>query len=523
MNDQAQSTRWVLTVALIVQFLVALDMSVVNVALPDMRDDLGFTPDGLQWVVGAYALTFGGLLMLGGRLTDIVGRRRILVAGLVLFGGASLIGGLVQSPGALIAARAAQGIGAAALAPGAFTLITVTYPAGPARSKALGMWGMAGAAGGAVGVLAGGLLTDAAGWRAVMLVNVPIVVFALFGVARAALPGAPDRASAPRLDVAGALLVTGGMSLLVLGVTRTEQHGWGAPTTVLTLGTSIALLIAFALVERRVREPLLRLGLLAARPVLGANLFSLLLSSTQFASFYFCSLYMQQVLGYEASKTGAAFLPFCVGVVAGSLIGTKAVAIVGIRLLLVAGGLLGAAGIVLFAVTAIPDGSFAYSILGPSLLGSVGIGLCFIPLGTAATKDVVPSEAGMASGLLNSSRQIGGSLGLAILVTVAASISAGSSTPAALAEGYRAAYWVCAGLMVLACVAAMTLLPAHDRPTATTDQPARTEDPAAPTAAEVPTAADRVAVVHRDPVPEAGDPMAPVAGRHDAQKNSEEF
>ncbi|MCM2394152.1 MFS transporter [Streptomyces albipurpureus] len=482
MNDQARLTRWVLTVALIVQFLVALDMSVVNVALPDMRDDLGFTPDGLQWVVGAYALTFGGLLMLGGRLTDIAGRRRILIAGLVIFGAASLIGGLVQSPGQLIAARAAQGIGAAALAPGAFTLITVTYPPGPERSKALGLWGMAGAAGGAFGVLAGGLLTDAAGWRAVMLVNVPIVVFALFGVVRAALPAAPERGSAPRLDIAGALLVTGGMSLLVLGVTRTEDAGWGAPSTLLTLSASAALLIAFALVERRVRQPLLRLGLLANRPVLGANLFSLLLSSAQFASFYFCSLYMQQVLEYGASTTGVAFLPFCAGVVAGSLIGTRAVAVVGIRLLLVAGGLLGAAGVAGFALTAVPDGSFAYSILWPSLLGSVGIGLCFIPLGTAATKDVISTEAGMASGLLNSSRQIGGSLGLAILVTVAASVGGTGGGAAALANGYSTAYWVCAGLLVVACLVAVVLLPGRDQPLASAGGSARIPSVSGPAA-----------------------------------------
>ncbi|MER7044418.1 MFS transporter [Streptomyces jumonjinensis] len=467
MKDQGGNARWVLAAALTVQFLVALDVSVVNVALPDMRDDLGFTPDGLQWVVGAYALTFGGLLMLGGRLGDIVGGRRLLAAGLALFGLASLAGGLVQSPGALIAARAAQGVGAAALAPVAFTLITVTYAAGPARSRALGMWGMAGAAGGALGVLAGGVLTDGAGWRAVMLVNVPIVLFALVATARAALPAARDRGPAPRLDAAGALLVTAGMSLLVLGVVRTESESWGSPATVLTLGGAAALLAAFVAVESRTRQPLLRPGLLGIRPVLGANVFSLLLSSAQFAAFYFCSLYMQQVLGYGASATGVAFLPFCAGVVAGSLIAARAVAAVGIRVLLTAGGLLGAVGLAGFAFTATPDGSFAYSILWPSLLCSVGIGMSFVPLGTAATADVVPGEAGMASGLLNSSRQIGGSLGLAVLVTVAGSVTASAAGPgtAALAQGYQAAYWVCAGLLTLGSLLAFALLPGAARTT----------------------------------------------------------
>ncbi|MFI1013659.1 MFS transporter [Streptomyces sp. NPDC020965] len=459
MNDQARNGRWVLTVVLTVQFLVALDMSVVNVALPDMRDDLGFTADGLQWVVGAYALTFGGLLMLGGRLADLVGSRRVLGAGLALFGLASLIGGLVQTPGALIAARAAQGVGAAALAPVAFTLITLTYPAGPARSKAFGLWGMAGAAGGAFGVLAGGLLTDAAGWRAVMLVNVPIVVFALIATARTGLTATRDRSAAPRLDIAGALLVTAGTSLLVLGVVRTETQSWGSTTTVLTLGAAVLLLAAFAVVEGRVRQPLLRIGLLGIRPVLGANIFSLLLSSAQFAAFYFCSLYMQQVLGYEASVTGAAFLPFCVGVVAGSIIATKVVATLGIRNLLALGGTLGAAGLVWFAIAATPDGSFAYSILGPSLLGSLGIGLSFIPLGTAATTGVTPAETGMASGLLNSCRQIGGSLGLAVLVTVAATATGDGRDAAALADGYSAAYWVCSGLLAVGVLVALLLLP----------------------------------------------------------------
>lgn len=246
----------------------------------------------------------------------------------MLFGVASLAGGLAWSPGGLIAARAVQGIGAAALAPVAFALIAIAFPAGPARSRALGLWGMAGAAGGAVGVLAGGVLTDAASWRAVMLVNVPIVVFALVGAVRSGLESRPSRAGA-RLDVAGALLATAGTALLVLGLVRTSTHPWGSAQTLSTLGAAVLLLVAFAAVELRAGTPLLRLGLLKGRPVLTANLFCLLMSSGQFAAFYFAALYMQQVLGYGPTAAGAAFLPFSAGVVAGSVVATRTVAALG--------------------------------------------------------------------------------------------------------------------------------------------------------------------------------------------------
>ncbi|MFF6907867.1 MFS transporter [Streptomyces sp. NPDC012389] len=459
----ARHGRWLLVVALTVQFLVSLDMSVVNVALPDIRGDLGFGRDGLLWVVNAYALAFGGLLMLGGRLADLAGPRRVLTAGLVLFGLASLAGGLAWSPGSLVAARAVQGVGAAALAPVAFALITLAFPAGPARSRALGLWGMAGAAGGAVGVLAGGVLTDAAGWRAVMLVNVPIVAFALAAAAARTGPVGRQRRTGARLDLAGALLATAGTTLLVLGLVRASDDGWGSAVTLSTLGAAVLLLAAFVAVELRTPSPLLRPGLLRGRPVLTANLFCLLLASAQFGAFYFVSLYMQLVLGYGPTAAGFAFLPFCVGVVAGSILATRAVAVLGIRRLMTVGGVLAALGMGWFAATATVDGSFPASILGPSLLCSLGIGLCFVPLGTAATTDVVPGETGMASGLLNSSRQVGGSLGLAVLVTVAAQVTGGGTGVRDLSAGYAAAFWVAAGLLAAAALAAYVLLPGESR------------------------------------------------------------
>ncbi|NEB70771.1 MFS transporter, partial [Streptomyces fulvissimus] len=308
------------------------------------------------------------------------------------------------------------------------------------------------------GVLAGGVLTDAAGWRSVMLVNVPIVAFALAAAARTGPVGGRRRAGA-RLDIAGALLVTCGTTLLVLGLVRASDDGWGSATTAATLGAAVILLAAFVAVELRTASPLLRPGLLRQRPVLTANLFCLLLASAQFGAFYFVSLYMQLVLGYGPTAAGFAFLPFCVGVVAGSILATRAVAVLGIRRLMAVGGTLAALGMAWFAATATVEGSFLTSILGPSLLCSLGIGLCFVPLGTAATTDVVPGETGMASGLLNSSRQVGGSLGLAVLVTVAAQVTGGATGVDGLSSGYAAAFWVAAGLLAAAALAAYVLLP----------------------------------------------------------------
>ncbi|MEV6756065.1 MFS transporter [Streptomyces sp. NPDC051214] len=465
---KSSGARWLLPVLLTVQFLVSLDMSVVNIALPDIGDDLGFGADSLLWVVNAYALAFGGLLMLGGRLADVVGRRRTLIAGFVVFGVASLVGGLAQTPGQLLAARAVQGAGAAALAPVALALITVNYAAGPARSRALGLWGAAGALGGAVGVMAGGLLTDWAGWRSVMLINVPVVLAVLL-LSRHGVPADRRTGTSPRLDVTGALLVTAGMAALVLGLVRTETYAWGSGTTLGTLGAAAVLLGAFAVVESRSREPLLRLGLLGNRPVLSADAFALLMSSGQFAAFYFTSLYLQEVMAYGSTAAGAAFLPFCGGIVAGSVISARTVGRFGERALLVTGGLLGAVGFGWFAVTVGPDGTFLGSVLGPSLVASVGIGMCFVPLGAAATSGVASEETGMASGLLNSSRQLGGSLGLAVLVTVASGVTGERRGPGGLADGYATAFGVAAALLVAAAVATAVLhrAPARPRPAKT--------------------------------------------------------
>ncbi|GAA2589376.1 MFS transporter [Actinomadura fulvescens] len=429
--------------------MVALDMAVVNVALPAIRTSLGFDPVDLSWVVHMYALTFGGFLLLGGRAGDLYGRRRLFLAGLVAFGLSSLLGGLAQAPWQLIAARALQGVAAAAVAPAALAMLTTTFTEGPARVRALGVWSAVNAAGGALGVLAGGLLTEYAGWRWVMLINVPIVLGALaLGVA--GLPADAPR-SQERLDVLGAAFATAGTGLLVLGVVRTDQHGWGSATTLGTLAVAALLLAAFVLVERRTKAPLVRLGLFRSRWVSGANVFVFLAAAGQFAAFYFVSLYMQQVLGMSAAATGAAFLPFSLGVIVGTIAATRLGATRSPRASLIPGALLAAVGMAWFSRIS-PDGGFLTDVLGPSAVTSVGLGLCLAPVAAAATTGVAPGEAGTASGVLNSARQLGGAIGLASLATVAAHGTG-------LNDGYANALVVAAGLYVVAAIVAATVLP----------------------------------------------------------------
>ena len=439
------------------QFVVSLDISVVNVALPAIRADLGFSPAGLQWVVDIYALLLGGFLLLGGRLADLFGRRRLFHLGLALFALASLGGGLAQTPGQLVTARAVQGLAAAALTPAALAVLTTAFPEGPARARALGVWGAVAGTGGAVGVIAGGLLTEYAGWRWVMLVNLPIVAAGLVLVAVAVPADVPGTRRA-RLDLIGAVLATAGLGLLVLGVVRTHEIPWTSPATLGTVAAAVVLLAAFVVVERRTAEPLIRLGLLARRQVAAANAFVFLLFGGQFAAFYFVSLYLQNVLGLKPAATGVAFLPFCVGLIAGTVVATKAVARRTLRTILVAGGLLAAAGFGWFGFIS-PSGSFLVDVLGPSLVTSFGLGLCLAPLAGAATAGAPPHEAGMASGLVNSARQIGGCIGLATLTTVAAHRTGIGTDPAAITDGYALGLTISGALLAVAVIVALTVLP----------------------------------------------------------------
>lgn len=463
----------------VVQFMVSLDLSVVNVGLPEIAAGLGFGAMGVTWVIHAYALTFGGLLLLGGKAADRYGRKRVLLYGLALFGLASLLGGFAQEPGQLVAARAAQGVGAAALAPAALALLTATFPGGRARIKAFGVWSATNAAGGALGVLIGGLLTEYADWRWVMFVNVPMAAGALALAWRGVAAGSPT-APGGRPDVLGAVLVTAGMTLLVFGVVRTDRHAWGSAVTLTTLAVAAALLAAFLYVEHTTtRDPLIRLGLFANRSVVGANLCTLLVGATMASGFYFESLYLQQVLGTGPALTGVMFLPLALAVVAGSVLAIKLGYRLAPRTPLVIGGLLAATGLAWFGLIG-PDGTFTRDVLGPSILIGIGLGLCLGPLVSIATAGVAPHEAGAASGLLNSSRQIGASLGLAALGSAAHHRTGGTVTPGTLSDGYAFGLTLGGVLLVATVLVALTVLPR-------TGPPARAErtddrDPAAPAA-----------------------------------------
>ncbi|WP_238334887.1 MFS transporter [Kribbella amoyensis] len=441
----------------VVQFMVSLDLSVVNVGLPQIAAGLGFGAANLPWVIHAYALAFGGLLLLGGKAADRYGRKRVLLLGLGLFGLASLLGGFAQAPGHLVAARAVQGVGAAALAPAALALLTATFPTGRPRVRAFGVWSAMNAAGGALGVLIGGLLTEYAGWRWVMFVNVPMAAVAVVLAQRGINTDArPVRTGRP--DVVGAVLATSGVTLLVFGIVRTDRYGWTSPVTVTTVVVAVALLAGFVRLERiTTREPLIRLGLFAHRSVAGANAYNLLVGAAMASAFYFVSLYLQRVLGTGPALTGLQFLPFALGVVVGSVLAIKLGYRVAPWILLVTGGLMTATGFAWFGLISV-DGAFLTDVLGPSIFASIGFGLCLGPVVSLATVGVPPHEAGTASGLLSSSRQIGASLGLAALGTAANHRTGQSDAPAALNDGYALGLTLSAVLLVGAVLIALTVL-----------------------------------------------------------------
>ncbi|MFI6867360.1 MFS transporter [Nocardia sp. NPDC050406] len=453
------------------QFMIALDTAVVNVALPEIRTALGFAAVDLAWVVHIYALTFGGFLLLGGRVGDLFGRRRVFVGGLLAFGLASLAGGVAQESWQLVAARAAQGVAAAAVAPATLAMLSVLFPAGRPRVRAFGVWSAANAAGGALGVLAGGVLTEYADWRWVMLVNLPTIAVVL-GCAALGIPADTRGAVRDRLDVVGATLATGGLGLLTFGVVNTDRQGWGSGVTWSTLAVAALLLSAFVAVEARYADaPLVRLTLLRSRWIAGADLFVLFAAAGQFAAFYFASLYMQQALGMSAAATGLAFIPFTLGVIGGTVVATRFGTTYSPRTLLIPGAVVAAAGLGWFALIS-PDGGFVADVLGPSLVTSIGLGLCLAPVASAATIGVPVRDAGMASGLLNSARQLGGAIGLAALATLAAGRIGTATTPEALTGGYAFGFAIAAGLLFTAALVATFVLP-RDRSGGRADEDGR--------------------------------------------------
>jgi EmrB/QacA subfamily drug resistance transporter len=446
------------------QFVVVLDASIVNVALPSIGRDLNFNQGDLSWVVNAYVLVFGGFLLLGGRLADLLGRRRVFMGGLVLFGLASLAGGLATSPGMLIAARAVQGLGGALLSPAALSLLTVLFAEGAERNRALGVWGAVAGSGGAAGVLLGGILTEYAGWEWVLFVNTPITIGAALLAGRL-LP--ESRTEGPRrFDVAGAVTVTAGLSLLVYTLVDANDAGWLSGQTLGLAAVAFALLAAFVAIELRSAAPLIDFGILRMRTLTATNVVALLVAAALFSMFFFISLYMQQVLGYDALKAGLAYLPLAGGIIVSAGVASQLVTKIGFKPVFVAGLVLTAAGLAWFSQVSV-DGSYVPDILLPSLVAAVGLGFAFVSMTIAAVAGVGPQQAGLASGLINTSQQVGGALGLAILVSVATSKTdsvmassggAPSALPNALTEGFQAAFTVGIGFAVVGAILALVLI-----------------------------------------------------------------
>jgi EmrB/QacA subfamily drug resistance transporter len=450
--------RWLALMLLAAaQFVVVLDASIVNVALPSIGDALHFSQDDLSWVVNAYTLTFGGFLLLGGRMADLLGRRRMFIAGLILFAGASLAGGLAQSDIWLVSARAVQGLGAALLSPAALSLVTTLFAEGPERNKAMGVWGAVAGSGGAAGVLLGGMLTQWAGWEWVLFVNVPI------GLAAAALSPRllPESRSdgARHFDIAGAITVTLGLSLLVYTLVNAADAGWASVQTLALLAVAGALIAGFVAIERRTRAPLVPFpGIFRLRSITGINVTALLIAMALFSMFFFISLYMQRVLGFDALKTGVAYLPLAGGIIVSAGLASQLVTRFGVKPVLVAGLLLTAGGLLWFSQISV-DGSYLGDILFPSLVSAFGLGFAFVPMTVAAVAGVEPHEAGLASGLINTSQQVGGALGLAILAAIANSrrdslTEAGAALPNALTEGFQTALMVGAGFALVGALVA---------------------------------------------------------------------
>jgi EmrB/QacA subfamily drug resistance transporter len=443
-----------------VQFMVVLDIAIVNVALPSIQTDLEFSQANLQWVISAYALVFGGFLLLGGRTADLLGRRRVFMVGLVMFTIGSLLCGLAWDEASLIGARAIQGLGAATISPAALAILMTTFAEGRERNIALGVWGAVGGFGAAAGVLLGGVLTDALSWEWIFFVNIPVGLAAL-ALAPVLLKESRDT-RVKSFDALGAVLVTAGLTGAVLGITQGNEWGWGSARTIGVFVLSAALLVGFVVWENRVAEPLMRFGILRTKTVLGANVAGFILGTALFSMFLMLTLYMQQVLGYSAMKTGVAYLAVAGTSIIWANVAAALVNRVGVRPLIAGGMALLALGMILFAQIPV-DGSYAADLLPGFLIVALGMALCFVPISIAALAGVQQAEAGLASGLINTSQQIGGAVGIALLSSIAISrteseIVSGVAQPEALTAGFQLAFWVGAAIALVGVVAALVLI-----------------------------------------------------------------
>jgi len=469
----ALNNRWfILVLVCVAQFMVVLDATIVNVALPTIQTHLQFTPLRLQWIVNIYTLFFGGFLLLGGRASDLFGRQRLFLAGLALFTVASLVNGIAGSAGMLIAGRAAQGLGAALVSPAALAIVTTTFAEGKERTRALGIWSAIAAGGGAVGLLLGGLLTETLSWRWVFFINLPIGI-AAFALALRYIHNTRAAERPESADVLGATTVTAGLLVLVYDIVKAQSWGWTSAETLGYFALAVVLLAVFVLVESRSKAPLIRLSIFRVRSLTAANIAMLFVMSGLFAMFYFASIYVQEILGWSPLKAGAAFVPVTLGIVVGAGIAQQAIRRLGPRLTPMIGIGMAAFGLVL--LSGIPThGTYLADLLPGLVVMSVGMGLAFVPITLIATTGLAEGDAGLASGLFNTSQQVGGALGLAVLSSLAATRTSHSlavSHAAALVDGFQLAFLVGAGLMVGAVVVLAVMLRRHHVAAVTTEQP----------------------------------------------------
>jgi len=465
LQGSRKDRRWI-ALALIVtaQFMVILDVAIVNVALPSIQTDLGFSVATIQWVVSAYAIFFGGALLLGGRLADLFGRRRLFMVGLGLFAATSLLCGLAWSEGSLIAFRGLQGLGGALMAPAALALLMTTFEEGPDRNRALGIYAAASGSGGAAGVLLGGVLTSYVSWSWIFFINVPVALAAI-ALAPVLLRESKAGLEHRHFDLPGAASITSGLMLLVYGLTRATTDGWGAPLTVGLLLGSAALVSAFVLIEHRSPQPLLPLRMFRLPSLAAANVTMLIVATITFSEFFLLSLYVQDVLHYSPVQIGTAFVAFALTVVAVSNAAQAVVARFGVRATLTAGLALAALSVAMFARLPV-DGHYFWNLFPAFVVGGAGLGLAFVPITIASLAGVERADAGVASGLVNTSRQIGGAIGIAAVSAIAASAThsfasahaVAVTSSAALDHGYKMAFVVLFGLLVAGAVIAAVFI-----------------------------------------------------------------
>jgi EmrB/QacA subfamily drug resistance transporter len=463
----------VLAIVAVAQFMVILDASIVNVALPTIKRDVGFSEQSLSWILNAYTLTFGGFLLLGGRAADRLGRRRLFMAGIALFAGASLVCGVSQSEGMLLVARGFQGLGGAMVSPAALSIILTTFAEGPERNRALAVWGAIAGAGGAVGLLLGGLLVQVLSWRWVFFVNVPIGVAVLALAPRIVPESRSESAAKSGYDVEGAVAITLGTMALVFTLIKANSWGWTSGRTIAGFIVSAVLIVAFIVIERRHTDPLVPLRIFSNRNLAAADATLLLVVAALFGMFFFLTLYFQQVLGYSALRTGIAYLPLSLSLIGASGIASRFVDRFTPKPILVAGLLISTGGFVLLTSVS-GHGDYASHVLPAMIILGVGMGMSFVPVTIAGTSGVAPEDSGLASGLLNTTQQVGGSLGLAILSSIATSrtttaLHTGLALPAALTHGFKGAFIVGAGLCAMGAIFAIALLPGRRREPADED------------------------------------------------------